>query len=76
MAGYINSELQKLTGKPLCVSKGETTRAVSVSGPGDLGMGPFNPLKGANPNGNYIVNGVEAYGSSPGMAPTRGRSQR
>lgn len=72
----INKELQKLTGKPLCVSKGETTRAVSVSGPSDPGCGPFSPRKGANPNGNYIVNGIEAYGSSPGMAMTRGRSQR
>lgn len=73
----IDKSLKSLTGTPNNVSMGETTRNVSVSGPGDFSsMGPFKPMMGANPNGNYIVKGCSAYGSSPGMAPTRGRSQR
>lgn len=59
----INKEIQKITGKPLCLSKGQNTRQVAVSGPGDLGMGQFSPRKGANPNGKYIVDGCDAYGS-------------
>ena len=73
--GRANSEIQKITGKPLCLSEGETTRAVSVSGPGDLGMGRFNPRAGANPNGNYIVKGVaDMYRN--GGSYSGGRSQR
>lgn len=65
----VNKEIEKVTGKPLCLSKGQNTRAVPVSGPGDFGnMGPFSPRKGANPNGNYIVDGTEAYGASGGKS--------
>jgi hypothetical protein len=70
----MNKEIEKITGKPLNLSMGEITQSVAVSGPGDLGMGPFNPRKGANPNGNYIVKGCNAYGS--GGSSSGGRSQR
>lgn len=74
--GYrTNAEIKKITGQPLCLSEGEITRAVSVSGPGDLGMGKFNPRKGANPNGKYIVDGVaDMYRN--GGSYSGGRSQR
>jgi hypothetical protein len=70
----INKEIAKITGQPLNLSKGQITQSVAVSGPGDLGMGKFNPLKGANPQGNYMVKGCDAYGS--GGSSSGGRSQR
>lgn len=59
----INKDIAKITGQPCCVGKGKTNNSTSSSTPGDLGMGRFNPLKGANNDGKYIVDGVEAYGS-------------
>jgi hypothetical protein len=80
-ANRINPAIAAITGTPLNLSKGETTRKVPVSGPSaDLGAGPFNPRAGANPNGNYMVKGCEAYGSGANMKkkgerPFLGRSQ-
>ena len=54
----VNKEIAKIVGKPLNLSEGQITRSVSVSGPGDLGMGRFNPQKGANKQGAYIVKGA------------------
>lgn len=54
----INSEITKITGTPLNASEGKLTQSVAVSGPGDLGMGEFNPRKGANTHGKYMVDGV------------------
>lgn len=69
-----NASIAKITGQPLNLSKGQTTRAVSVSGPGDMGAGKFSPRAGANPNGSYIVKGCDAYGSAPGPGPRRSQS--
>ncbi len=59
----VNSEIAKITGQPCCVGMGKSNNSTSDSAPGDLGMARFNPLKGANPNGKYIVDGCDAYGS-------------
>ena len=70
-ANRINPALVSITGTPLNLSKGETTRKVAVSGPSaDLGAGPFNPRAGANPNGNYMVKM-----NKKGARPFLGRSQ-
>jgi len=81
-ANRINPAIVSITGTPLNLSKGETTRKVSVSGPSaDLGAGPFNPRAGSNTNGNYMTQGVSnAYGSGANMnkkgaRPFLGRSQ-
>ncbi len=55
-----DKSLVKLAGKPLNLSAGEHTRAVSVSGPGNFSsMKSFAPRKGANTHGNYIVEGTK-----------------
>lgn len=63
----INKDIAKIVGQPLNLSDGKITRAVSVSGPGDLGMGSFSPKKGSNKQGKYIVDGIggmKGYGGS------------
>ena len=59
----VNKEIAKITGQPCCVGKGKSNNSPNNTTPGDLGMGRFNPKKGANKDGKYIVDGCEAYGS-------------
>ncbi|RLC18904.1 MAG: hypothetical protein DRI24_01675 [Deltaproteobacteria bacterium] len=59
-----NASIAKITGQPLNLSKGQTTRTAPVSGPSACGCGKFSPRAGANKQGKYIVDGVTAYGSS------------
>ena len=71
----VNKELSALCGTPMNASEGKITRSDNEAarrGAGvDLGMAPFNPRKGANPRGVWIVDGTAVSGGSGGSRSTR-----
>ena len=74
----INKEIAAMCGTPLDASEGKLTRSDNeASGrPAtvNLGMGEFSPRAGANPNGQYLVDGVSTGGTGAGPKRSSRRS--